>query len=144
MSGFGQLLRFAAVAAINLGINLGVLAVGVRVLGLPARFGNVGLLTAQAAAVLAATSAGYVLHAKFTFTNARRAEGLGRVGRFWSVAGAALLVQVPLFAALVRALRAVVDSALIPYAANVLGGVVIFVGSFLLNRIWTFQANPES
>lgn len=52
MSGLAQLVRFALVAAFNLGVNLGTLAVGVRVLGLPARWSNVGLLAAQMLAVL--------------------------------------------------------------------------------------------
>jgi putative flippase GtrA len=142
MSDLGQLARFAAVATVNLGVNLAVLAVGVRVLALPSRLGTPGLWLSQAAAVLAATSLGYVLHARFTFTEARRKAGVGRVGRYGAVAGGALAVQVPLFAVLMAGLGRLWPSApWLPYVANVLGGVLIFLGSFALNRAWTFQAD---
>lgn len=139
-----QLVRFAAVAALNLGVNLGVLALGVRVLELPTRLGHAGMLLSQGAAVLAATSLGYVLHARFTFTNARRREGVGRVGRYGTVAGLALLVQVPLFGVLMALLsRLAPEMPGRPYVASILVGVCIFVGSFVLNRIWTFEAHTE-
>lgn len=142
MSDVAQLARFAAVATVNLGVNLAVLAIGVHALTLPERLGAPGLWLSQAAAVLAATSLGYVLHARFTFTNARRREGAGRVGRYGAVAGAALAMQVPLFALLMAGLtRLWPGAAALPYVANVLVGVLIFVGSFLLNRTWTFQAD---
>ncbi len=143
MSGLTQLARFAAVATVNLGVNLGVLALGVRVLDLPGRLGRPGLLLAQGAAVLAATSLGYVLHARVTFTEARRAAGAGRVGRYAAVAGGALALQVPLFALLMALLEPLSPgSAALPFLANILGGLLLFAGSFVLNRIWTFQATP--
>lgn len=142
MSGLTQLARFAAVATVNLGVNLGVLALGVRVLDLPGRLGRPGLLLAQGAAVLAATSLGYVLHARVTFTEARRAAGAGRVGRYAAVAGGALALQVPLFALLVALLEPLYPGSALPFLANILGGLLLFAGSFVLNRIWTFQATP--
>lgn len=144
MKATSQLARFAAVATLNLGVNLGVLALGVQVLELPVRLGPVGLLLAQGAAVLAATTLGYVLHARYTFTNARRAGGAGRVSRYGTVAGLALALQVPLFAALMAALSRFAPGVPgRPYVANLLGGVVIFLGSFVLNRVWTFQAHSN-
>lgn len=141
MSPSKQLARFAAVATVNLGVNLAVLALGLQVLRLPERFGTAGLLLSQGAAVLAATTLGYVLHARYTFTNARRAAGVGRAGRYSTVAGLALVVQVPLFGAIVAALAGLAPGIPgRPYVANILGGLCIFLGSFVLNRVWTFQA----
>lgn len=141
MKGFVQLARFALVATLNLGVNLAVLAVGVHALHLPERLGRPGLWLAQGVAVLAATSLGYVLHARFTFRDGQRAAGAGRVGRYGAVAAGALAVQVPLFAVVVEALGRFWSGAALPFVANVLVGVLIFAGSFLLNRIWTFQAH---
>lgn len=144
MSGTAQLARFTVVAAMNLGVNLGVLALGVEVLELPRQLGPAGLLVAQAAAVFVATSLGYLLHGRFTFTEARRVEGAGRVARYWTVAGGALALQVPLFAVLMALLeRGWPGSPALPFIANILGGTLIFVGSFLLNRAWTFQATTR-
>src|SRR5581483_5951702 len=67
----------------------------------------------------------------------------GRFGRYWAVAGLALAIQVPLFALLVRGLRAMPGletASAVPYVANVLGGVLVFVGNFAVHRIWTFRS----
>lgn len=144
MNKLPQLVRFAGVATVNLGVNLGVLALGLRVFALQARLGTTGLVLSQAAAVLAATSLGYVLHSRFTFTSARRPAGVGRLGRFWGVALGSLALQVPLFIAIITVLRWLAPAAAgLPYAANILGGAVIFLGSFVANRRWTFQAHSK-